>query len=134
MILPIFKFHLVGVVLCFSYCFSLPILDIYVLYIIWRWLIFTVKCFASSLTFYIKVLNTLLHHSIFSTGGQGFVRETRSRQDRLSIGRNENAFEFYEDQKKQVTTLDFMLVCCLFFLFYAIYYKPQILKGLLCSS
>jgi len=48
-------------------------------------------------------------------GGQGFVRETRSRQDRLSIGRNENAFEFYEDQKKQVTTLDFMLTTHLWF-------------------
>lgn len=47
--------------------------------------------------------------------GQGFVRENRNRRDRSSINRHDYAFQFYEDQKKQVTTLDFMLTTHLWF-------------------
>ena len=48
--------------------------------------------------------------SVCFLDGQGFIREHKSKGNETSKNRNEYAFQFYEEEKQQSTTLDFMLV------------------------
>lgn len=47
--------------------------------------------------------------------GQGFVREHKSKVNRLSKGRDDYALQYYQQQQRQPTTLDFMLSTHLWF-------------------